>query len=53
VYLAFVGMADGRGDALALIALYDHHRVEVRILRGGSGPLYAIFALSDDEDAAR
>jgi hypothetical protein len=48
VYLAFVAMADGRGDALALIALYDHRRVEVRILRGGTGPLYAIFALTDE-----
>jgi len=49
VYLAFVAIADGRGDALAVIALYDHHRIEVRVLRGGSGPLYAIYALTDDE----
>jgi hypothetical protein len=46
VYLAFVPIPDGGGDALALIALYDHHRVEVRVLRGGSIPLYAIFALT-------
>lgn len=50
VYLAFVPLADGRGDALAVIALYDHHRIEVRVLRGGTGPLYAIFALSDEDD---
>lgn len=48
VYLAFIAVADGRGDALALIALYDHHRIEVRVLRGGSGPLYAIYALTDE-----
>lgn len=47
VYLSFVPIADGRGDALALIALYDHQRIEVRILRGGSSPLYAIFALAE------
>lgn len=49
VYLAFIAIADGRGDALAMIALYDHQRIEVRVLRGGSGPLYAIYALTDDE----
>ena len=46
VYLAFVPMPDGGGEALALIALYDDRRVEVRVLRGGSAPLYAIFALT-------
>ena len=46
VYLAFVPVPDGGGDALALIALYDDRRVEVRVLRGGSLPLYAIFALT-------
>jgi hypothetical protein len=46
VYLAFVPVPDGGGDALALIALYDHQRIEVRVLRGGSIPLYAIFALT-------
>ena len=46
VYLAFVPVPDGGGEALALIALYDDHRVEVRVLRGGSSPLYAIFALT-------
>jgi hypothetical protein len=45
VYLAFVGIPGG-GDALALIALYDDHRIEVRVLRGGASPLYAIFALA-------
>jgi hypothetical protein len=48
VYLAFVAIADGGGDALALIALYDHRRIEVRVLRGGTQPLYAIFALTDE-----
>lgn len=45
VYLAFVRMSDSAGDAFALIALYDDDRVEVRILRNGTLPLYAIFAL--------
>lgn len=47
VYLAFVAIPDGGGEALALIALFDDHRVEARILRGGGVPLYAIFALSE------
>jgi hypothetical protein len=47
VYLAFVPMPDGAGEALAVIALFDDHRIEARILRGGSAPLYAIFALSE------
>jgi hypothetical protein len=46
VYLAFVPIPDGGGEALTLIALYDDRRVEVRVLRGGSSPLYAIFALT-------
>ena len=46
VYLAFVPVPDGGGDALAIIALYDDHRVEVRLLRGGSTPLYGIYALT-------
>lgn len=46
VYLAFLPIPDSGGDAIALIALYDDHRVEVRVLRGGSSPLYAIFALT-------
>lgn len=47
VYLAFVGVPDGGGEALALIALFDDHRIETRILRGGTLPLYAIFALNE------
>ncbi len=49
VYLSFVEIGDGNGDALALIALYDHRRIEVRVLRGGTEPLYAIYALTDEE----
>ena len=45
VYLSFVPTIDGGGDALAVIALYDDDRVEVRLLRGGGRPLYAIFDL--------
>ena len=47
VYLTFVTLADGKGDALALIALYDDHRVELRVLRGGTAQVYAIFALAE------
>lgn len=46
VFLAFVPIPDGGGDALALIALYDDRRIEARVLRGGASPLYAIFALA-------
>jgi len=45
VYLTFATMGDGNGDALVLIALYDDERVDVRVLRSGLSPLYAIFAL--------
>lgn len=48
VYLSFITIADGKGDALALVALYDHERIEIRILRGGETPLYAIFALTEE-----
>jgi hypothetical protein len=47
VYLAFVPVPDGGGDALAIVALYDDHRVEVRLLRGGSTPLYGIYTLTE------
>lgn len=47
VYLSFVAVSDGGGEALVLVALFDDHRVEARILRGGTVPLYAIFALSE------
>jgi hypothetical protein len=47
VYLAFAAMPDGGGEALVVVALYDDHRVEVRLLRGGRAPLYGIFALTE------
>ena len=47
VYLAFLAVPDGGGEALTLIALYDDHRVETRVLRGGATPLYAIFAMTE------
>jgi hypothetical protein len=46
VYMAFVATTDGQGDAFAVIALYEDRRVEVRLLRSGSVPIYAIFALT-------
>ncbi|HVV85800.1 MAG TPA: hypothetical protein VHE35_22230 [Kofleriaceae bacterium] len=45
IYLGFVATTDGGGDALAMVALYDDERLEVRLLRGGTQPLYGIFAL--------
>ena len=48
VYVAFVDVPDGAGQAFVLVALYDDHRVEVRVLRGGAMPLYGIFALTED-----
>ena len=44
VYLSLVAAVDG-GDVLAVIALYDDGRVEVRLIRGGAQPVYAIFDL--------
>jgi hypothetical protein len=43
VFLAFAPVPDG--DAVVLIGLYDDERLDVRVLRGGTKPLYAIFAL--------
>jgi hypothetical protein len=45
VYLAFVDAPDG--ELMVIVALYDSRRVEIRALRGGTAPLYAIFALSE------
>jgi hypothetical protein len=45
VYLAFVPTADGGGDALAVVALFEA-RIELRVLRGGAKPIYGIFALT-------
>lgn len=47
VYMGFVDTADGAGDAMAMIALFDEHRIELRLLRGGTEPLYGIFELSE------
>ena len=46
VYLTFVEIPDLGGEAFVLVALYDDRRIEVRVLRGGIQPLYAIFALT-------
>ncbi len=45
VYMAFVDTTDGGGPATVFVAIYYDLRVEVRVLRGGAAPLYAIFAL--------
>jgi hypothetical protein len=49
VYMSFVPIDDGAGDAMAMVGLYDSRRVDLRLLRGGSTPIYAIFALSQHE----
>jgi hypothetical protein len=46
VYFAFVDVPDGHGQAMAIIALFPEQRVELRVLRGGTSPIYAIFAMS-------
>lgn len=45
VYLAFAPVADDNGDAFVMIGLYDDERVDVRVMRGGPSPVYAIFSL--------
>jgi|SRR5688572_27772969 len=45
VFLGFVPVDDGAGEATAVVSLYDDDRVEVRLLRGGAAKLYGIFAL--------
>jgi len=47
VYLAFAPVLDGLGEALVMVALYDDRRIEVRVMRGGTAPLYGIFALTE------
>ena len=46
IYLSFVATTDGFGDVLAMIAIYDDERIEIRLLRGGDHPVYAIFDLA-------
>ena len=46
VYLSFVTVPDNHGDGLLVIALFDDHRIEVRLIRGGGFPLYGIWSMS-------
>jgi len=50
VYLSFVPIPDTHGDALLVIALFDDRRIEVRMLRGGTNPLYGIWAMTPQPD---
>jgi hypothetical protein len=52
VYLSFVPLPDGNGDALVVISLYEDKRVEVRLLRSGVSPLYGIWALTEAPSAS-
>ena len=45
VYLAFADAPDG--PLTVLVALFQNQRIEVRVLRGGSAPVYGIFALNE------
>jgi hypothetical protein len=47
VYMAFVATTDGGGDAFAVLAIYEDRHVEVRLLRAGPSPVYAIFTLTE------
>lgn len=47
VYVGFVAVNDTGGEAFAFVALYDDHRVEVRVMRGGTVPLYGVYALGE------
>lgn len=51
VYLGFVPIIDGAGEAFAIVALYadrdDDRRVDLRLMRSGPTPLYGIFELSE------
>jgi hypothetical protein len=52
VYLGFVPILDGIGEAMVMIALYDDARVEVRVMRGGLSPIYAIFTLASSSSSS-
>lgn len=45
VFFAFAETADGGGEATCVVALYPDDRIELRVMRGGTAPLYGIFAL--------
>lgn len=47
VYFVFVPTTDGKGDAIGLVALYEDRRIEIRVMRGGTAPIYAIFSLDE------
>jgi len=47
VYFAFVDVPDGGGQAMVIVALFPEQRIDVRLLRGGTAPIYAIFALGE------
>jgi hypothetical protein len=49
VYLAFAPTTDAGGDAMAVISLHDDDRIELRLLRGGTAPVYAVFPMKRDE----
>ena len=49
VYLAFVPMTDGAGDAMVVVGMFDDHRIDLRIMRQGTSPIYAIFAFTSTQ----
>ena len=46
VYIAFVEVDDALGDATVILSFYEGNRAELRVMRGGSAPIYAVFTLS-------
>jgi hypothetical protein len=54
VYLAYFDAGDACGDVLAVVSLYESHRVELRVLRGANqamapscAELYGTFSLTE------
>lgn len=48
IYVTLVAATDGGGDATAFVSLHREDRVELRLVRGGSSPLYGVFFLERD-----
>ena len=46
VYIAFVQVDDTLGDVTAILSFYEGNRAELRIMRGGDAPIYAVFQLT-------
>lgn len=45
IYVTLASPTDGGGDATAFISLHREDRIELRLIRGGTSPLYGVFYL--------